>query len=354
MVVAMAAAAPISARQDIALKDLMPAGMVVGVAINQRQSDLIDTAGVDLITRQFNQISPENLLKFQSVHPAADRYLFDAQDRYVQFGLDRHMQVVGHNLVWHQQTPAWVFRAPDGTPADRDLLLARMRDHIHTVVGRYKGRIHGCDVVNEAIDDDGSLRKAPWHDGIGDDYVAKAFEFAHEADPDAELYYNDYNLEKPAKRAGVIRLVRDLQARGLRIDGIGNQGHWQLETPTIDEIDTALADLHSTGLKVMYSELDINVLPPAGRNADPAAANPYANGLPDEKQQQLAQRYADIFGVIVKHHEWVSRVTFWGLSDADSWLNRGRANYPLLWDRQRQPKPAFQAVVDVLRRARGE
>ena len=344
--------APLSARQDVALKDLMPKGMVIGVAINQRQSDGVDTAGVELITKQFNQISPENLLKFQPAHPAADRYAFDAQDRYVQFGVDRKMQVVGHTLVWHNQTPAWVFQGTDGKPADRETLLARMRDHIHTVVGRYKGRIFGWDVVNEAIDEDGSLRKAPWHDGIGDDYVAKAFEFAHEADPDAELYYNDYNLEKPAKRAGVIRLVKDLKARGLRIDGIGNQGHWQLETPTIDQIDQALLDLQSTGLKVMYTELDINLLPPAGRNADPAIANPYADGLPDEKQQQLAKRYADIFGVFLTHRDAVTRVTFWGLSDADSWLNRGRMNYPLLWDRMRQPKPAFQAVVQALTRAR--
>jgi endo-1,4-beta-xylanase len=349
---ALVVIAPLAARQDVALRDLMPKGMVIGVAINQRQSDGVDTAGVELITKQFNQISPENLLKFQPVHPAADRYAFDAQDRYVQFGVDRRMQVVGHTLVWHNQTPAWVFQGADGKPANRDTLLARMRDHIQTVVGRYKGRIYGWDVVNEAIDEDGSLRKAPWHDGIGDDYVAKAFEFAHEADPDAELYYNDYNLEKPAKRAGVIRLVKDLKARRLRIDGIGNQGHWQLETPTIDQIEQALIDLQSTGLKVMYSELDINLLPPAGRNADPAIANPYAGGLPDEKQQQLAKRYADIFGVFLTHRDAVTRVTFWGLSDADSWLNRGRMNYPLLWDRMRRPKPAFQAVVEALTRAR--
>jgi len=349
---ALVVIAPLAARQDVALKDLMPKGMVIGVAINQRQSDGVDTAGVELITKQFNQISPENLLKFQPVHPAADRYAFDAQDRYVQFGVDRKMQVVGHTLVWHNQTPAWVFQGLDGKPADRETLLARMRDHIHTVVGRYKGRIIGWDVVNEAIDEDGSLRKAPWHDGIGDDYVAKAFGFAQEADPNAELYYNDYNLEKPAKRAGVIRLVKDLKARGLRIDGIGNQGHWQLETPAIDQIEQALIDLQSTGLKVMYSELDINLLPPAGRNADPAVANPYAGGLPDEKQRQLAKRYADIFGVFLRHRDAVTRVTFWGLSDADSWLNRGRMNYPLLWDRLRQPKPAFQAVVEALTRAR--
>jgi len=346
------AAGPQAPPQDVALKDLMPKGMVIGVAINQRQSDGTDTAAVDLITRQFNQISPENLLKFQPVHPAADRYAFEAQDRYVQFGLDRKMQVIGHNLVWHSQTPPWVFQGADGKPADRETLLARMRDHIHTVVGRYKGKIHGWDVVNEAIDEDGALRKAPWHDGIGDDYVAKAFEFAHEADPDAELYYNDFNLEKPAKRAGVIKLVKDLKARGLRIDGIGNQGHWRLETPSIGEIEEALVDLHSTGLKVMYSELDINLLPNVARGSDPAAANPYAAGLPDAQQQQLAKRYADIFAVFLKHRDAVSRVTFWGLSDADSWLNRGRMNYPLLWDRARQPKPAFQAVVDVLKGAK--
>ncbi len=350
--VVLVGVAPTTARQDRALKDLVPKGMVIGVAINQRQSDGVDKAAVDLITRQFNQVSPENLLKFQPIHPAADQYAFEAQDRYVQFGVDRGMQVIGHCLVWHNQTPAWVFQGADGKPATRETLLARMRDHIQTVVGRYKGKIHGWDVVNEAVDENGTLRKAPWRTGIGDDYIAKAFEFAREADPNAELYYNDYNLEKPAKRAGIIRLVKDLQARGLRIDGIGNQAHWQLETPAIKEIDEALTDLHGTGLKVMYTELDIDMLPPFARGADPAVANPYAAGLPAEKQQQLARRYADIFGVFVKHPGWVSRVTFWGLSDGDSWLNRGRANYPLLFDRARQPKPAFQAVVEALTRGR--
>jgi endo-1,4-beta-xylanase len=196
------------------------------------------------------------------------------------------------------------------------------------------------------------MRKSPWQVGIGDDYVAKAFEFAHEADPDAELYYNDFNLEKPAKRAGVIKLVQDLQARKLRIDGIGNQAHWRLDTPPIDDIDKALVELHATGLKVMFTELDINLLPNTPRGADPSAANPYANGLPDEVQQQLARRYADVFRVFLKHRDAVTRVTFWGLSDADSWLNRGRMNYPLLWDRERRPKPAFDAVVEALRNAR--
>jgi endo-1,4-beta-xylanase len=345
--------APVAAQQEAALKDLMPKGMVIGVAINQRQIDGTDTKAVDIIAKQFNQISPENVLKFQPTQPALDRYTFDAADRYVQFGLDHHMQIVGHNLVWHSQTGAWVFQDAEGKPAGRETLLGRMRQHIQTVAGRYKGKIHGWDVVNEAVDEDGSMRKSPWQVGIGDDYVAKAFQYAHEADPDAELYYNDYNLEKPAKRAGVIRLVKSLQARGIKIDGIGNQAHWRLETPTISEIEESLVDLHtSTGLKVMYTELDINLLPNTPRGADPAVANPYANGLPDEIQQQLARRYADVFNVFLKHRDAVTRVTFWGLSDADSWLNRGRMNYPLLWDRQREPKPAFQAVVDVLNAAR--
>ena len=349
LVVALGFAPAIARQQTVALKDLMPKGMVIGVALNQRQSDGTDTAAVDIVTKQFNQISPENLLKFQSTHPAEDRYVFEAQDRYVQFGLDRKMQVIGHTLVWHSQTPAWVFQGKDGGAVDRDTLLARMRDHIQTVVGRYKGRIHGWDVVNEAIDEDGSLRKTPWLNAIGEDYIAKAFEFAREADPGAELYYNDFNLEKPAKRAGVIRLVKELLSRGIRVDGIGNQAHWRLETPSIAEIEQSLLDLRGTGLKVMYTELDINLLPQAARGADPSAANPYADGLPVDVQQALARRYADIFGVFVKHRDAVTRVTFWGLSDADSWLNRGRANHPLLWDRERRPKPAFDAVVNVLR-----
>lgn len=352
LVVAIALVLLPGAAPDVALKDLMPRGMVIGVAINQRQFERTDRAAVDIISTQFNQISPENALKFQPTHPAEDQYTFDAADHYVQFGLDRHMQVIGHNLVWHSQTGAWVFQGAEGTPADRDMLLARMRDHIHTVVGRYKGKIHGWDVVNEAVDEDGTMRKSPWQVGIGDDYVAKAFEFAHEADPDAELYYNDFNLEKPAKRAGVIKLVKALQERKLRIDGIGNQAHWRLDTPTSEEIATTLAELHGTGLKVMYTELDINLLPNTPRGADPAVANPYANGLPDQVQQQLARRYADVFRVFLAHRDAVTRVTFWGLSDSDSWLNRGRMNYPLLWDRQRQPKPAFNAVVDVLRNAK--
>ena len=354
---ALAIAPGIGARQTVALKDLVPRGWVIGAAINQNQSDGRDSTAVEIVTTQFNTISPENLLKFQSVHPQPDRFTFDAQDRYVAFGLERGMAVIGHNFVWHSQTPAWVWAGADGGLADRATMLDRMRTHILTVGGRYKGKIRGWDVVNEALNEDGTLRDSPWRKGIGDDYVAKAFELAHEADPNMELYYNDYNLAtQPAKRAGAIRLIKDLQQRGLRIDAVGEQGHWRLETPTAAQIDQAITELRATGVKVMITELDINLLPntpPPARGQPPApAANPYANGLPDDVQQALTQRYADAFRVLLKHRDDITRITFWGVSDADSWLNRGRMNFPLLWDRQRQPKPAFDAIVKVLRESK--
>jgi endo-1,4-beta-xylanase len=350
---AVPAVSALASAQPAALKELVPKGWLIGVAINQNQSDGRDAVAVELVTRQFNAITPENLLKFQSVQPQPGVFTFEAQDRYVAFGRDRGMTVIGHTLVWHSQTPAWVWAGGDGAPADRTTMLERMRTHITTLVGRYKGRIRGWDVVNEALNDDGTLRDSPWRRGIGDDYIAQAFAFARQADPDAELYYNDYNLAtKPEKRAGAIRIVKDLQQRGLRVDAIGEQGHWRLESPTAAEIDQTITDLRATGLNVMITELDVNLLPPAGPptpgQSPPPAANPYADGLPDDVQQALARRYADAFRVFLKHRDAVTRVTFWGVSDGDSWLNRGRANHPLLWDRQRQPKPAFGEVVRVL------
>ena len=346
-------ATTVAAQETRALKELVPRGWLIGVAINQNQSDERDTAAVDLIARQFNAISPENLLKFESVHRQPDGFTFEAQDRYVAFGQQRGMAVIGHTLVWHSQTPAWVWAGSDGGLADRATMLERMRVHIATVVGRYKGRIRGWDVVNEALNDDGTLRDSPWRRGIGDDYIAKAFEFAREADPGAELYYNDFNLAtRPAKRAGAIRIVKELQQRGLRIDAVGEQGHWRLNTPTVAEIDQTIVELRATGVKVNITELDVNLLPPAppGPRGQPVPpeANPYVNGLPDDVQQALARYYADAFRVFLEHRRDITRVTFWGVSDGDSWLNRGRANHPLLWDRQHRPKPAFDRIVAVL------
>jgi len=229
----------------------------------------------------------------------------------------------------------------------RDTLLARLRDHIHTVVGRYRGRIKGWDVVNEALNDDGTLRQTPWLAGLGEDYIAQAFRFAHEADPDAELYYNDYSLENAPKRRGALDLVRRLRDEGVPIAGVGLQGHDRMDWPTPAQQDSTIAAFAALGVHVMITELDIDVLPPD--------LNPYPDSLPDSVQAALAGRYAALFAVYLRHADAITRVTFWGVSDGDSWLNnwpvRGRRNYPLLFDRLHRPKPAFDAVIGVARQA---
>ena len=352
---AMTLAAVSAAAETPALKDVAPTGLRIGVAINQAQSDGRDEKALAIVTRQFNQVSPENLLKWETVHPQPDRYDFEPADRYVAFGRQHGMFVVGHVLLWHQQTPAWVKAGEGGKPLDRATALARLETHIDAVVGRYKGRIGGWDVVNEALDEDGTLRKTFWLEAIGEDYIAKAFEYAHAADPAAELYYNDYNLWKPAKRDAAVRLVARLRAAGLRVDGIGEQGHWGIDDPPLAAIDAALAAIRASGVAALITELDMDVLPrdPDMWGADlskkvaiRAKTNVYPDGLPDAVQQQLARRYADVFALFLKHG--VSQGDVLGRQDATTWLDDfpipGRVNYPLLWDRAGREKPAFQAV----------
>ena len=344
------------------LKGAFKRSFLIGAAINQRQFSEKDMHGVSLITRQFNSITPENVLKWESVHPQPNKYDFDGPDRYVAFGEKHHMFIIGHTLVWHSQTPDWVFHDEKGNPVDRETLLSRMRDHIHTVVGRYKGRIKGWDVVNEALNEDGTLRQSPWMKIIGEDYLVKAFEFAREADPKAQLYYNDYSLENKAKGQGAIELIKRLQARGVHVFAVGLQAHNKMDWPTVEQEDTTIAQFAKLGIKVNITELDIDLLPPASpsQGADialnvelQAKLNPYPNGLPESVEQALAKRYADLFRVFVKHRDVIDRVTFWGVTDADSWLNswpvRGRTSYPLLFDRQGAPKSAFAAVVETAR-----
>jgi endo-1,4-beta-xylanase len=303
------------------------------------------------------------VLKWDVVHPEPDRFEFAAADQYVALGAKHGLFLVGHVLVWHQQTPSWVFEGAPGATLDAELLLARLRAHIRTVVGCYRRRVQAWDVVNEAFEDDGSWRKSPWYATLGEEYVSKAFEFAREADPEALLYYNDYNLWKTPKRAAAVRLVTSLRERGVPIDGIGEQGHWLLDDPPLEAIEAAIVELAKAAGQIIITELDVDPLPRpeeligadvSKRVERTAELDPYADGLPEGLQQRLAQRYADVFSIFVKLRA-VSRVTFWGVTDADSWLNnwpvRGRTNYPLLWDRQGRPKPAFHAVSEALRRA---
>ncbi len=342
------------------LKETFKNDFLVGAALNEAEFTGQNANAVALIKSQFNTISPENVLKWESIHPRRDQYNFGPADQYVEFGQKNGMFVVGHNLIWHQQTPKWVFQDNKSGPVDRETLLARMHDHIFTVVGRYKGKIGGWDVVNEALNEDGTLRKSPWEKIIGEDYLLKAYQFAHEADPQAELYYNDYSLENTPKRNGAVALIKKLQVQGVHITGVGLQGHYKMDWPSPAQVDETIDTFARLGVKVMITELDLDVLPPATGSqaaevslnfALQAKLNPYTNGLPDAVQQQLAKRYADLFRVFVKHKDSVSRVTLWGVTDADSWLNnwpvRGRTAYPLLFNRDGVPKLAFDAVIQV-------
>ena len=340
------------------LREAYADAFLVGVALNERQ---VAELGAAPLVAQFNAATPENVMKWERIHPAPGVYDWGGADAFVDFAEAHGLSVTGHTLVWHSQTPDWVFEDEGGAPLSREALLARMERHISAVVGRYRGRVAGWDVVNEALDGsgDGSLRDSPWRRIIGDDYVAHAFRFAHAADPDAALYYNDYALVNPEKRAGAVRLVRGLLDAGVPVTGIGIQGHWSMDWPVPARLDSTIRELAVLG-DVVVSELDIDVLPDPGnaQSADvsrseegTSALDPYPDGLPADAQQRLADRYAEVFRVLHRHRNAISRVTFWGLTDGDSWRNdwpvRGRTNHPLLFDRAGRPKPAFDAVMQV-------
>ncbi len=346
------------------LQDVFADDFMMGAALNPSQFYEQDEGEAALVKKHFNTVTPENTMKWARIHPESGTYDFEAADRFVAFAEENDMFTVGHTLVWHNQTPDWVFEDENGNPVSRDTLLRRMRDHIHTVVNRYEGRVEAWDVVNEALSRDGSLRESRWLEIIGEDYIAKAFQYAREADPDAALYYNDYSLTHPPKRDGAVRLVQGLLDRGVDVTGIGAQSHHTLDQPTLDEQAATLEAFADLGVDVMVTELDIAVLPRPqdewGADITQSAElreelNPYPDALPDSMQQALAHRYADLFEVFLDHRDALTRVTFWGVTDADSWLNNwpieGRTSYPLLFNRQNEPKPAFDAVVQVARQA---
>lgn len=346
--------------EEQTLRNAFSDAFMIGTALNERQIYGEDQRGQDLAVREFNAVTAENVMKWEIIHPEPGVYDFEAADAMIDLAEENDMFVVGHTLVWHSQTPDWVFYDENGELLSRDALLERMRNHIHTVVDRYKGRVHGWDVVNEAIVDDGSMRDTYWYRIIGKDFLVKAFEYAHEVDPDAELYYNDYSLEIPSKREGAIRLVEYLQENGAPITGIGTQGHFMLDFPELEEIEKTITEFAALGLDVMVTELDIDVLPPAFEymGADVSASaemreelNPYPDALPDSVQQQLTDRYRDIFEIYLRHSDDITRVTFWGVTDGDSWKNnwpvRGRTNYTLIFDRNWEPKPAYHAIIEL-------
>ncbi len=347
------------------LKDVFEDAFLIGGALDYprrlREGVPMEAA---LAARHFSALTAENSMKPISVQPVEGRFHFADADRLVELAESSGAAPIGHCLVWHSQTPRWFFEGPDGRPAGRELALTRLREHIAAVVGRYKGRVKQWDVVNEAISDAPGqfLRQTPWLAAIGDDYIAEAFRAAHEADPDAILIYNDYGIELRAKRRKALQLLQSLLDEGVPIHAVGIQCHWRMDHPGFEEVEESIRQFAALGLKVMITELDIGVLPTRYRGADIArmedpaakersAMNPYTEGLPDAVARQHADRYRQAFAMFLRHRDSIGRVTFWGTYDGRSWLNnfpiRGRTDYPLLFDRQGQPKPAFFAVVEL-------
>ncbi|MEN6306891.1 MAG: endo-1,4-beta-xylanase [Anaerohalosphaeraceae bacterium] len=350
------------------LKDTYKEAFRVGCAVNHAIVSGGDKVSRQIVIDQFNSITAENEMKAETINPKPGVYHFGPADQIVEFAEKHSMFLIGHTLIWHNQTPLWFFQDADGKPNTRQAQIERMRSHIQTVAGRYAGRVDAWDVVNEIIDNDGSYRSTAWIKNIsnGDDMVKLAFRFAAEYAPDTELYYNDFNAWRPAKREGIVRMVKMLQAEGIRIDGIGIQGHWGLNYPRTEYIEAAIDAYAALGVKVMITELDMDVLPLTREGQiigqvmmDPqfqleefkTYLDPYARGLPDAVQQQLADRYAELFRIFYRKRDKIDRVTLWGVHDEMSWKNDypipGRTNYPLLFDRNRQPKPAFNAVLAV-------
>lgn len=343
-----------SAKKGVAsLKDVYKKDFYIGTALSADQIEEKDAKVDSLIKKEFNAITAENIMKSMYTHPQKDKYDFALSDKFVAYGEKNKMFIHGHTLIWHSQLAPWMEKIEDSTD-----MKAFMKDHITTIVSKYKGRINSWDVVNEALNDDGTLRQSIFFKTLGEKYLVDAFKLAEKADPKVELYYNDYNIEEPAKRAGAIALIKKIKAAGGKVDGVGIQGHWRLQSPSIEEIEKSILEYSALGIKVAFTELDITVLPNPWdlKGADvnqkfegSAKMNPYPEKLPDSVQTQLVERYASIFKLFLKHKDKISRVTFWGVYDGQSWLNdwpiKGRTNYPLPFDKDLKHKQAYDSIL---------
>ena len=336
------------------LKDAYKRDFLIGSALGSPGS--YSARELELITSQFDTATPEVCMKPRPIHPQENVWRFEQADAFVSFCEQHHIVPFGHTLVWHEDCPDWFFQDGD-KPASRQLVLSRLKNHIRTILMRYKGRLRGFDVVNEAISDNPKdfFRKTKWLQSIGDDYVVQAFRFAQEADPTIDLQYNDYNIESEPKRSKAIKLIQDLQRHGIHVAAIGIQGHWSLDHVPYADIETAIAAFAHLGVKVMITELDMDVLPRKHTGADAGRretgrTHVQAAPAPADVLKREADQYARLFTLFHKHRDVITRVTFWGIDDGRTWLNGWpypRYNHPLLFDRECHPKPAFFAVINV-------
>ena len=327
-----------------------------GVAVNMQQVNGVNPVETELITKEFSAIVGENCMKPQPIHPKEDQYKWDDADKLVAFGEKNKLAVTGHCLLWHSQIGRWMFVDADGKDVSPEVLKERMRQHISTVVGHYKGRVRGWDVVNEAFEDNGSYRNSKFYQILGKDFIKYAFQYAHEADPNAELYYNDYNVENPTKCDAIVEMVKELKAAGCRIDAVGSQAHMHMKTPTLEATETSFKKLKDAGVHILITEWDISILPSPYEGANISAnfkyskeMDPYREGVPDSIQQKWNKRVLDLFGLFLKYDDVVDRVTIWGLTDNTTWLNnfpvRGRKDYPMLFDRNNKRKPVVDEMI---------
>jgi endo-1,4-beta-xylanase len=324
------------------LKDHYKKYFPIGVAVSPES--ISNPAEAALILKQFNSITPESVMKMGAIHPEQNRYDWRAADGIVKFAQEHHLLIRGHNLCWHEHTPKWLFYDRDGKLVSKDTLLQRLKDHIYTVVKHFKGKVYGWDVVNEAIsgNDNEFLRNSLWYQICGEDFIFKAFQYAHEADPNAVLFYNDYNTERPIKREKVYQLLKKMIDAHIPVNAVGLQAHWSLDDPTEKELIESIERFSSLGIKVQITELDMSVYPSAKAPADP---NGYTQAMAAKQNQQ----YEMVFKIFRKYKDVITGVTFWNVSDRSSWLNdfpvKGRKNYPLLFDDNLQPKPAYWRVM---------
>lgn len=345
-------------KNEPSLKGALKGKFYIGTALNVTQIHGKDTASINIVKNEFDAIVAENCMKSMFLQPKEGEFFFEDADKFVEFGEQNNLYITGHCLIWHSQAPSWFFVDNDGKDVSAEVLKQRMKAHITTVVSRYKGRIKGWDVVNEAIMEDGSYRKSKFYTILGEEFIPLAFQYAHEADPEAELYYNDYNEWHKGKRETIINLIKSFKEKNIRIDAVGMQGHFGMDGPSLEEYQATIDDYTSTGVKVMVTELDLSALPSPRRNTGANISdieaynqkmNPYTTGLPDSVSVAWTERMGSFFKLFIDNKEKITRVTLWGVSDVDSWKNdfpmKGRTDYPLLFDRQYKAKPVVQEII---------
>jgi len=343
------------------LKDFYKDYFPIGVAVSPRS---LEGVSGEFIKKHFNSLTPENVMKPALIQPQEGKFSWAEADKIVDFAQANGMKVRGHTLCWHSQTGEWMFKDAQGNQASKELVLARLKEHITQVVSRYKGKIYAWDVVNEAIDNldpaNVGYRQTLWYKICGDEFIAKAFQWAHEADPKAVLFYNEYNTENPAKREKTYEMLKKMLAQGVPINGVGIQAHWDIGSPkhvgqlnqpgegdfiipgsSEDAIRESINKFSSLGLVVQITELDVSIYT--------SRTDTLNLGFTPEREQKQIDFYKKAFKVFRDKKKVITGVTFWNLSDRSSWLDsrtprRGKA-YPLLFDENMKPKKAYWAVV---------